>query len=730
MKRRLFTGVASVILILIFSGIWIISELRPLPPELKPGSRSERIRLLDYHGKPLTLSRDDELNTTDIANLDTIPLLLRQAILLAEDQRFFQHRGTDWKAVFHALFQNMRAGRNIRGASSITEQVIRILHPRPRTLSSRILESIEAHLLEHRFSKADILSFYLNQVPYPDRCRGVMQAANYLFDRDLSTLSNAEIITLAVLPRAPQALHPELYPERLKKRTADLALRMTEAGLLEKNSLENALKIPELKRASIPVHAPFFVSFVRERLHHSTTESTHIRTTLDASLQDRVQKLLDRRIEQMSSRKVNNGAVIVISHQTGEIRAWAVAGNKDERPGGKINAVLAPRQPGSALKPFAYAMALEKGWTAATPIEDTPISTPVGTGLHDYRNYSRNTYGTLPLRDALANSLNLAAIRTVRHVGTAPFLATLRDCGLQSLTRNADYYGDGLVLGNGEVSLLELTEAYAVFARDGQKVPLRFLADESRPLLPAKKIFHKDTARLIADILSDPEARKYEFGPLMNFPVQTAIKTGTSSDHRDAWAFGFDHKHTAGIWMGNLDRSPMQGLAGASGPLPLLRAIFNELNRNQPTRGLTPPEELVKKDICIQKKGAECTAFRSEWLPPMENNLPADLARTEEIRLLRPSDGLTLAMDPRVPLEHQRLVFSVEGAEEGALYRWYVNGQFFKESKTSDIEWQLYPGQHQIHVDILLDGRKTVQKKTEIQVMGGIRAKLQGDFLD
>ncbi|TWI66948.1 penicillin-binding protein 1C [Desulfobotulus alkaliphilus] len=723
MKKIFLSAAAVATAMLVIASLWLRSELRPLPEELTPTGRQERIRLLDYQGRPLTLSREEGLNTTDLAELDTIPLLLRQAILLAEDQRFFQHRGTDWQAVSHALFQNIRAGRNIRGASSITEQTIRILHPRPRTLSSRILESMEAHLLERRFSKADILAFYLNQVPYPDRCRGVVQAANYLFDRDLSTLSHAEIITLAVLPRAPQSLHPGRYPERLEKRSRALALRMVESGLLEKNALERAWRIPDLNQASIPVHAPFFVRFVRERIPHDLADNPRIRTTLDASLQHRVQQLLDRRTEQMENRKVSNGAAIVLCHRSGAIRAWAVAGNGDERPGGKINAALAPRQPGSALKPFAYAMALEKDWTAATPIEDTPISTPVGTGLHDYRNYSRNSYGTLPLRDALANSLNLAAIRTVRHVGTAPFLATLRDCGLRSLTRNAEFYGDGLVLGNGEVSLLELTEAYAVLAMDGQKIPLRFLGDAAGPLLPPKKIFRKDTARLIADILSDPEARKYEFGPLMNFPVQTAIKTGTSSDHRDAWAFGFDHQHTVGIWMGNLDRSPMQGLAGASGPVPLLRAIFTELNRNQPTRGLAKPEELVKQDICMQKKGEECTAFRSEWLPSMTSPLPPSAGQPEEIRLVRPSDGLALAMDPRIPNQQQRLVFSVEGAGEGAHYRWYINGGFLGEGRSPDIEWQISPGQYSIRVEIFMDGRDMVQKSARIQVLGGMQAK-------
>lgn len=721
----LYTGLPVLCgLCLLFFSLWILPGLRPLPHSLDPGLPGERIRLTDRHGTLLSLTREEPFNTSDLAELDAIPLLLRQALVLAEDQRFFSHSGTDWLAVSHALFQNLRAGRSIRGASSITEQVIRILHPRPRTLRSRILESLEARLLEKKVSKAEILAFYLNQVPYPDRCRGVVQAARTLFDRDLATLGANEILTLAILPRAPQALHPENHPERLALRLQGLALRMKEAGLLEERAFRLATQVPAVRRAELAVEAPFFVRFVRENLQdvsdsRSFLLKTGLKTSLDGPLQNRIQSLLDSRVSLLQQERVLNGAVLVIAHETGEIRAWAVAGNGDSRSGGRINAVLTPRQPGSTLKPFAYAMALEKGWTAASPIADTPISTAVGRGLHDYQNYSRNAYGLLPLRDALANSLNLAAVRTVRHVGIAPFLTTLRTCGLSSLNRNPDFYGDGLVLGNGEVSLKELTEAYSVLASDGVKRPLRFLANEKTVLREAR-IFEPDTTRLIALILSDPEARRREFGPLLSFPVQTAIKTGTSSDHRDTWALGFDHSHTVGIWMGNLDRSPTEGLAGASGPVPLLRAIFAELNRQQPGHALPLPRHLVQQDICIREnREGGCTGFRSEWLPPGTASTARFLAVEEEsaIRLVRPPDGLLLAMDPRIPAERQRLGLAVEGVQEAARYVWHINDTLLGETLEPEIFWTLHPGTHDIRVDILRENKEKITRRAGIRIL-------------
>lgn len=675
---------------------------------------SHRTRLLTRSGLPLSLTKETPFNVADQIPLAEVPFALKQAVLLAEDHRFFSHKGTDWIAVSHAVVQNLKARSVVRGASTITEQVVRMLHPRPRTFRSRILEAVEARLLETRVSKAEIFAFYLNQVPYPFRSRGVVQAARVLYNRDLSTLSPAEILTLAVLPRAPEALRPDRHPDRLLLRIHKLALRMETAGHLPENSAAH-MTVPLVERPGLAVHAPFFVRYLRRTLPPSPGATSRT-TTLDGHLQKTVSELLDARLRVLKEKRVVNGAVLVVEHATGEIRAWSVAGNgKDDREGGQIDAVTTLRQPGSTLKPFAYAMALESGWTAATPISDAPVTAAVGRGLHDYRNYSRVRYGTLPLREALANSLNLPAVRTVRHVGVKPFLDTLRKCGIPQLTRSADYYGDGLVLGNGELPLFALVSAYTVLANQGIRIPLTPV-HRQHPLCP-EKIFSAPAATLIANILSDAEARHREFGPLLDFPVTTAIKTGTSSDHKDAWAVGFDHQHTVGIWMGNLDRTPTAGLSGASGPGPLLRAIFAELNRHGSTRRLPTTDGLIPQDICLEKSAeGVCLRYRTEWFLP--GTFSPDIFETasREIRLLRPTDGLEIAMDPRVPDTVEALRCEVDGVPFPARYRWMVDGTMAAQTRTPVFDWPLVPGEHRISVHILANARQSMTRSARIRV--------------
>ena len=353
-------------------------DLRPSPETLPPASfGAGQPQITDRNGAPLSVTYQADWNLHDVVALHGTPELLWQAFVQAEDKRFFKHQGVDWLARAHALVQNLRALRAVRGASTITEQVVRILHPRPRTPWSRWLEGIEASRLEERFTKTEILEFYLNQVPYARQRRGIAQAARDYFSRDLDTLTDKEMLALAVLPRSPSRLDLVKGVDTIEPPVQRLAERLHARGYLDAARLaaiqEDSLAVV---RESSPLDVAHFVRFVRDQQPDPTAH--RIKTTLDGSLQTRVQHLLDRQLAHLAPQRVSDGAALVVDHQTDEVLAWVNGGGFSDQAGGHIDKVRMPRQPGSALKPFAYALALERGWTAATIIEDAPLVESVG----------------------------------------------------------------------------------------------------------------------------------------------------------------------------------------------------------------------------------------------------------------------------------------------------------------------------------------------------------------
>ena len=687
------------------AGVWIATltsmETPPSPEELLTSSSSTKPRILDRRGRALTLTYQNRWNLHDRRPLHDIPVFLQQAVVLAEDKRFHRHDGIDWRARLHALWQNLTRGRVVRGASTITEQVVRMLNPRPRTFWSRWLEGWEARRLERRLSKADILELYLNQVPYAANRRGVVQAARHYFDRDLDTLDRHEMLALAVLVRAPSRLDPRNGDGTLEGSVERLALRAFASGLLSRAELAHvttrrlALATPDL-----PVKAHHFVEHAqREAASTGLARSARIHTTLDAELQGKARAILDERLAALARRNVQNAALLVVDHRADEVLAWVVAHVGEGSAASWYDPVLVPRQPGSSLKPFVYAAALEQGWTAATLIDDAPLAETVLWGLHDYRNYSRRHYGAVSLREALGNSLNVPAVKAVQYVGGDRFLDRLGALGIGSLRRHPDHYGDGIGLGNGEITLLELVGAYATIARGGVHRPLRTVHGADRGHR-ARRVFSVEVSTLIADILADPDARALEFGraSLLRFPVQTAVKTGTSSDYRDAWAVGFNHRYTVGVWMGNLNDRSMHRVTGARGPVLVLRTLFAELNRMTAPRPLARADTLVKVRICRDTGlpgSGDCPA-RDEWFRP--DRVPAAAGPAPgpapRLRLRQPSNGLQLAMDPRIPDELEAFEFRLEGAQNARRVEWYVDGRRRHAGEDGRYLWPLERGDH------------------------------------
>ena len=664
-----------------------------------------KVQVLDRNQVPLTVTYRNRWNVHDWVPLHEIPAFLRQAFVQSEDRRFYRHGGVDWVARLHAVLQNIGAMGAVRGASTITEQVVRMWHPRPRTLWSRWLEGFEAGRFEKMFSKSEILEFYLNQVPYAGLRRGIVQAARGFFDRDPDTLSPAEMLAMVVMVRAPTRLDVRKRPEMLFHSIQRLAARLLESGIITAD-LRAALRSPEIRthEATLPVRADHFLQYlVARRLLPGPGKRVRLRTTLDAGLQHRVQAILDSRLQDLKDRGAANGAVLVVDHLRGEILAWANGGTgRDDVAAGRIDAVTTPRQPGSALKPLLYALALEKGWTAATLVDDSPLSEPVGHGLHAYHNYSHTHYGPLRVREALGNSLNIPAVRAIQYVGVDKFLDCLHQLGIHSLQQHPDHYGDGLALGNGEITLLELVQAYTVLARQGIYRPLTCLMDETVAREEIRGVFSAETASLIGNILSDPEARRLEFGngSLLRFPVQTAVKTGTSSDYRDAWAIAFDYRFTVGGWIGNLDGRAMDGITGAAGPALILRSVLADLNRYQDTRSLYLSPRLVNIEICRDtglKADGRCASFGEWFVPGSVPEAAAAVAATSlPIYLRQPAAGMQLAMDPRIPDDKEAFVFKLAHTSGQTPVDWYVDGRLAGSTSTGEYLWPLRRGRHSV----------------------------------
>lgn len=696
-KRLKYCGAA---LALVVAG-FILATLVCLKPITRNfdsiTAESRNVPVSDRNGNPLAITYQAPWNNRDARPLYAMPEMLVASFLHSEDRKFYDHHGVDWNARAAALWQNVQRRKTVRGASTITEQVVRLINPRPRTLWSKWLEGLEATLLERHASKPEILEFYLNQLPYAANRRGIVQASRYYFNRDPETLSAREILALVILARAPSAYDLYKNPARIDAPLNRLAAQMKDSGLLTDTEYVDLQKETlEPVRPSLPVDARHFARFVQANTHKE-----NLRTTLNSALQTQVQDILDSRVKKLSAKNVTNSAALVIDHTTGEILAWVVAGARDTNTkAGDIDPITTPRQPGSTLKPFLYAATLEKGWTAATLINDAPIAEAVGSGLHRFRNYSGTHYGPITLREALGNSLNIPAVLAIHHVGVDPFLATLHHLGFASLDRGAAVYDEGLALGNGEVTLLELARAYSALANRGTMRPLKMLMDDHAP--KGEQVYTPESASIIGNILSDPRARALEFGndSILNLPLRTAVKTGTSTDYRDAWTLGCNDRYTVGIWMGNLDRTPMKDVTGSTGPALALRSIFHILNKDRDTDTLYLSPALIEADVCTRPASPDgICPLRTEYFAQAIEPAPAP-SKKPALELVRPTKGLMMAYDPRIPASHQKFRFELAGLQDGEEAEWVLNGTFLARSASPRYLWPLEKGQHHLLVTI------------------------------
>lgn len=584
---------------------WLVAPLLSLlplvslPPALVNPS-PESLEWTDRHGNPLRVLLTTDDHRAQAFRLDQVPPHFIQATLAAEDKRFWDHGGVDVLATIRATADMILQGRVVSGASTLTQQLIKVTARQPRTLTTKVSESLQAIRLEQQWDKRRILSEYLQRVEYGGLSAGCEAAARHYFDKSVRELSLAEAALLAGLPQAPSFLNPHHHPDHALARRQVVLDRMLANGWIRTDQHHRASNTPlNLADPRGEFHAPHFVDWMLQLHPDLVRAGGIIRTTLDLSLQRQVEDILNEHLEQLKDFRVRDGAVVIMDNRDGSI--LTMVGGRDwfAPDSGQVNAALAPRSPGSALKPFTALLALEKGMGPWTVFADVPTEYPTPTGVFRPVNYDRRTRGPVRMRLALANSLNIASIHMLdRSGGAAALQDLLQQCGLTTLDREAEHYGLGLTIGNAEVRLVELVRAYAAIANEGALTPWRTLADQAVPP-PGDRIADPASCYLLADILADPHARASSFGfdsPL-HFPFPVATKTGTSSDFRDNWTVGFTPEFTVGVWVGNVDGSPMTGTSGITGAGPIFRDIFLLLEREQGLTWFDRPETVREVSV-------------------------------------------------------------------------------------------------------------------------------------
>ncbi|ABC81806.1 glycosyl transferase, family 51 / Penicillin-binding protein, transpeptidase [Anaeromyxobacter dehalogenans 2CP-C] len=583
----------------------------PLPDGLLERRPVAAVRFTDRDGGLLreVASRADG-RSVPLPRGEPVPPRVRAAFVAAEDARFERHPGVDPLAVARAGWQLVRHRRVVSGASTLTMQLARALVPHPRTAGGKLVEALWALRLEAHLGKDELLRAYLDRVPLGGDLYGVEAAAALYFGRPARTLSAAQAALLAGLARAPSALDPLRRPEASRERALAVLGRMEALGLVGAEEARLAREAPlDLAAPERSFEAPHLVEALSGRLGALGLDAAaEVETALDRGLQRDVEELV--RAELAGDPRLGNVAVIVVDNASGEVLAYVGSADFLDAAGlGQNDGVRARRQPGSALKPFAYGLALARGYTAASVLSDVEVRLATPTGDWVPRNYDRRAHGPVPLRAALQNSYNVPAVRLAEALGPERVLRTLRAAGFESLSGGADRYGAGVVLGNGDVTLRELARAYRGLARGGLLEPLREVRAArdaaGRPLpvareLAPRRFLPAGAVALLTDILSDEAARAPAFGVhnALRLPFPVAAKTGTSRAYVDNWTAGYTAERTVAVWVGSFDGRPMQGVSGITGAGPVFARVMVRAMRGIEPAPLVDRGRFTRARVC------------------------------------------------------------------------------------------------------------------------------------
>lgn len=600
------------VLLLPWAALLLAACFVPLPAALFASSTRHTVLVLDRDRRLLREVAVGSGARESRVELGELSPWVVPTLLAAEDARFFSHPGVDPLSVARALLQLGTERRVVSGASTLTQQLARTLWPRPRSLAGKLREMALALRIEASLSKSRILEEYLSRVEFGPNLIGIEAASRHYFGKSASKLDLSEAAALVSLPRGPSLYDPRRRPQLLERRRLRVLERLAALGLASREEIARAELTPMRFSPLVHVGGAEHLSFALAQRYGSDSGPPvrSLRTTLDAELQRDAERIAEAALPQLEAHGADAISLVVIDNETGDVRAYVGSpGYFDAKNSGANDGVVALRQPGSALKPFVYAAAMQElGYGPATLLPDLPRDYRMPGGSFAPKNYDQRYRGPVLLRQALASSLNMPALEVASRVGPPRVLELLRRFGFTSLRRDAEHYGVGLALGDGEVSLLELATAYATLARGGELVPTRLLQSRGSAgggeteidSAPSRRVLRADFAALLSDMLSDDAARSAGFGrdSVLNLPFPVAAKTGTSKGYRDNWAVGYTHEVTVAVWAGNFDGTPLRDASGITVAGPAFHELMLSAMRGRSREPLFDASLLAEVEVC------------------------------------------------------------------------------------------------------------------------------------
>lgn len=616
-KPGIIAAVIGIILLIIFIPIGTyIAFAKDLGSKESIMNRNDAgITLLDRNEKPFFTFY--QAKQKKIIPLTEIPKQMQQSVIASEDKDFYNHPGFSIRGIARSFVANLHQGELAQGGSTLTQQLVKnaLLNPQKNFLR-KYQEVVLASEIERRYKKNEILEMYLNSVYFGEGAFGIEQAAETYYDKPASQLTLAESALLTGLLTAPSALSPlSNDPQKAYKKQKIVLDEMVEQKYITKNEEEQALKqkiVFNTNKEELNLVAPHFALMVKDELIQKYGEEQvarsgfKVQTTLNLEWQEYAERVVKNQVSALRSSDVSNGAAVAIEAKTGEVVVLVGSADWYDKENGKVNMVLRKRQPGSSFKPIVYGAAIEeKIITPGTILHDKPTTFP---GNYKPENYDRQYRGDLLPRRALANSLNIPAVEVMQMLGVDQAIDTAERLGITALTDRSNY-GLSLVLGAGEVPLIEMANAFGTFARAGEYIaPTTILSitDKSGKKIyeytpESKQVFDPGAAYIISSILSDNAARGEVFGNALTISRPAAVKTGTTEDYRDSLTIGYTPSMVVGVWVGNNDNTPMNQVAGSLGAAPIWRSIMEHTLVGTPIEKFSPPPGLDSANICKEK---------------------------------------------------------------------------------------------------------------------------------